>query len=127
MYSRKVIVGWAVGCLVVLLSTGGRAQSAGPAMSQGQLTVTATVVSSIGVVIGEDGQARLVVANAPGVSAQASTVTSDKPSQVGASGLLGSNVTLRDGNVTQLEDTKRSSKVFGRFVVCAAPRRILLR
>jgi hypothetical protein len=33
--------------------------------AQGQLTVTATVVSSVGIVIGPNGERMLVVANAP--------------------------------------------------------------
>ena len=35
-----------------------------PASAQGRLTVTATVVSSVGVVLGQDGQPTLIVANA---------------------------------------------------------------
>jgi len=36
-----------------------------PASAQGSLTVTATVVSSVGVMIGPDGQPIMIVANAP--------------------------------------------------------------
>ena len=36
-----------------------------PASAQGRLTVTATVVSSVGVIIGPDGQPMVIVANAP--------------------------------------------------------------
>src|SRR5882672_9330361 len=35
-----------------------------PGAAQGNLTVTATVVASVGVVIGPDGEQRLIVANA---------------------------------------------------------------
>jgi len=35
-----------------------------PSAAQGNLTVTATVVASVGVVIGSDGEQRLIVANA---------------------------------------------------------------
>jgi hypothetical protein len=35
------------------------------------------------------------------------------------------NVTARKSNVTQLEDTKQSSKVFGRFVVCVGQLRMV--
>src|SRR5947209_3781144 len=44
--------------------------------AQGQLTVTATVVASAGVVIGPDGQPRLIIANAPDPRDNASSLTS---------------------------------------------------
>ena len=36
-----------------------------PSSAQGTLTVTAVVMSSVGLVVGADGQQRLVIANAP--------------------------------------------------------------
>lgn len=138
-----------------LLASGlsGHAQQAGPAhasgagTAQGQLTVTATVVSSVGVVIGPDGEAQVIVANAadraenlglllaPRGSAGRTTMNLKKNSAsatncsahlcIVAKDRVGSNVTRRKGNVTELEDTKQSSKVFERFAVGGAGRRIL--
>lgn len=52
-------------CMVVLGSTQTAAAPQGAAPQRGELTVTATVVSSVGVMIGPNGEQILIVANAP--------------------------------------------------------------
>ncbi len=57
--------GWFLVVLTGLCGGDASAQSRQQGSAQGQLTVTATVVSSSTVVIGDDGQVKVVVANAP--------------------------------------------------------------
>lgn len=69
MHSKKLLARFAAATLVVILSADSRGQSAGPQHSdktnaQGTLAVSATVVSSVGIVIDPDGQERVIVANA---------------------------------------------------------------
>lgn len=45
-----------------------------PSTAEGELTVTTTVVASVGVVIDENGQPRVIVANAPDPADNASSV-----------------------------------------------------
>lgn len=58
---------WALGMALFCLSAFAQAPPASTrgGSAQGQLTVTLTVVSSTGIVIGPDGQQRLFIANAP--------------------------------------------------------------
>lgn len=51
--------------LVVSAAAQQRSSPSRPGVAEGELTVTATVVASVGVVIDENGQPRLIVANAP--------------------------------------------------------------
>lgn len=69
----------------------------GTGRAQGSLTVTLTVVSSVGVVTGADGQQRVVVANAAAASDNVSTLQYVPLTDANASGVSASHATAQAG------------------------------
>lgn len=66
---------------VFILLTRSFASAAGKSGSNGELRVTVTVVSSVGIMIGPNGEQRVVVANAPDLQREFESMfrTSDTP------------------------------------------------
>lgn len=63
MYCSRNILGTLVASLAVMSAPAQQHQPAAGGSAQGTLTVTATVVTSAGIVFGPDGEPRIVVAN----------------------------------------------------------------
>jgi hypothetical protein len=70
MHRGRLTLATVLAALLLLCASNGFAQQPGtahagaPGSAQGNLTVTATVVASVGVAIGADGEQRLIFANA---------------------------------------------------------------
>ena len=66
---------------VFILLTGRFSSAAVKSGSNGELTVTVTVVSSVGIVIGPNGEQKMMVANAPDLQREFESMfrTSDSP------------------------------------------------
>jgi hypothetical protein len=64
MHCCRNILGTLVAGLAVMSASAQQRQPAADGSAQGILTVTATVVTSAGIVFGPDGESRIIVANA---------------------------------------------------------------